>query len=68
MAPDSPEPATGGGPGHVRTQSAERVRTLAAGRPWRGLATRYGKSPDSYEAGLHLLGSNMWLKLLTTTT
>lgn len=37
-------------------------------KTWRGLATRYDKSPDSYEAGLHLRGSIMWLKLLTSTT
>lgn len=40
----------------------QRVKT------WRGLATRYDKSPESYEAGLHLRGSIMWLKLLTPTT
>lgn len=37
-------------------------------KTWRGLATRYDKAPGSYEAGLHLRGSIMWLKLLTTTT
>jgi transposase len=37
-------------------------------KTWRGLATRYDKSPESYEAGLHLRGSIMWLKLLTSTT
>jgi transposase len=37
-------------------------------KTWRGLATRYDKAPDSYEAGLHLRGSIMWLKLLTSTT
>lgn len=37
-------------------------------KTWRGLATRYDKSPTSYEAGLHLRGSIMWLKLLTSTT
>ncbi|GAB2775571.1 hypothetical protein [Streptomyces daliensis] len=37
-------------------------------KTWRGLATRYDKTPESYEAGLHLRGSSMWLKLLTTTT
>lgn len=37
-------------------------------KTWRGLATRYDKSPASYEAGLHLRGSIMWLKLLTSTT
>ncbi|GAA2062983.1 hypothetical protein GCM10009839_87800 [Catenulispora yoronensis] len=37
-------------------------------KTWRGLATRYDKSPQSYEAGLHLRASIMWLKLLTSTT
>jgi transposase len=37
-------------------------------KTWRGLATRYDKSPESYEAGLHLRGSIMWLKTLTQTT
>ncbi|MEU9576995.1 transposase [Streptomyces chilikensis] len=37
-------------------------------KTWRGLATRYDKAPVSYEAGLHLRGSVMRLKLLTATT
>ncbi|MBB4920359.1 transposase [Streptosporangium saharense] len=37
-------------------------------KAWRGLATRYDKAPESYEAGLHLRGSIMWLKLLTSPT
>jgi transposase len=37
-------------------------------KTWRGLATRYDKAPDSYAAGLHLRGSIMWLKHLTSTT
>jgi transposase len=37
-------------------------------KTWRGLATRYDKDPASYQAGLHLRGSIMWLKHLTTTT
>jgi len=37
-------------------------------KTWRGLATRYDKSPESFEAGLHLRGSIMWLKTLTPTT
>ncbi|ROR34105.1 transposase, partial [Kitasatospora cineracea] len=37
-------------------------------KTWRGLATRYDKSPESYTAGLHLRGSIMWLKLLTPAT
>jgi hypothetical protein len=32
---------------------------------WRGLATRYDKTPTSYEAGLHLRGSVIWLRSLT---
>jgi len=35
---------------------------------WRGLATRYDKSPESYEAGLCLRGSIIWLKSLTPAT
>ncbi len=37
-------------------------------KTWRGLATRYDEAPESYEAGLYLRGSIMWLKLLTSTT
>lgn len=40
----------------------QRVKT------WHGLATRYDKSPESYEAGLHLRGSIMWLKTITPAT
>ncbi|GAA2009456.1 hypothetical protein GCM10009838_89140 [Catenulispora subtropica] len=36
-------------------------------KTWRGLATRYDKSLESFAAGLHLRGSIMWLKLLTST-
>lgn len=37
----------------------QRIKT------WRGLATRYDKSAESYLAGLHLRGAIMWLKMLT---
>ncbi|MER5326906.1 IS5/IS1182 family transposase, partial [Streptosporangium roseum] len=37
-------------------------------KTWRGLATRYDKALESYEAGFYLRGSIMWLKLLTSTT
>ncbi len=37
-------------------------------KAWRGLATRYDKAPESYEAGLYLRGSILWLRLLTSTT
>jgi transposase len=37
-------------------------------KAWRGIATRYDKSPDSYLAGLHLRASMIWLKNLTRAT
>ena len=37
-------------------------------KTWRGVATRYDRSPESFEAGPHLRGSIMWLKHLTSTT
>ena len=35
-------------------------------KEWRGLATRYDKTPESYAAGLHLRGSILWLRSLPT--
>jgi len=40
------------------------IRTL---KDWRGLATRYDKTPTSYEAGLHLRGAIIWLRSLKPT-
>jgi transposase len=37
-------------------------------KAWRGIATRYDKTPDSYLAGLHLRASMIWIKDLTQTT
>lgn len=37
-------------------------------KDWRALATRYDKTPESYEAGLHLRGSMIWLRSLRPTT
>lgn len=34
-------------------------------KAWRGIATRYDKTPGSYLAGLHLRASMMWIKELT---
>jgi len=34
---------------------------------WRGIATRYDKTPDSHLAGLHLRGAIIWLRSLPTT-
>lgn len=36
-------------------------------KEWRGLATRYDKTPRSYEAGLHLRGAVIWLRSLQPT-
>lgn len=33
-------------------------------KAWRGLATRYDKTPGSYLAGLQLRGSIIWLRSL----
>lgn len=33
-------------------------------RAWRGLATRYDKTPESYMAGLQLRGSIIWMRSL----
>ena len=33
-------------------------------KSWRGIATRFDKTPESYSAGLHLRGSIIWLRSL----
>ncbi|SOE33865.1 Transposase DDE domain-containing protein [Streptomyces sp. OK228] len=37
-------------------------------KAWRGIATRYDKTPGSYLAGLHLRASMIWIKDLTRTS
>ncbi|MBB5968236.1 transposase [Planomonospora venezuelensis] len=37
-------------------------------KAWRGIATRYDKTPASYLAGLHLRAAMIWIKELTRTT
>lgn len=37
-------------------------------KAWRGLATRYDKTPDSYMAGLQLRGALIWPRSLQPTT
>ncbi|MFE5795174.1 IS5 family transposase [Streptomyces sp. NPDC056503] len=37
-------------------------------KAWRGITTRYDKTPDSYLADLHLRASMIWLRYLTRTT
>ncbi|ROQ82754.1 IS4 family transposase [Streptomyces sp. CEV 2-1] len=36
-------------------------------KAWRGIATRYDKTPESYLAGLQLRASMIWIKDLTRT-
>lgn len=33
-------------------------------KAWRGIATRYDKTPESYLAGLHLRGAVIWIRSL----
>ncbi|MFE2091770.1 transposase [Streptomyces sp. NPDC059460] len=42
-------------------------RLISKLKAWRGIATRYDKTPDSYLAGLHLRASMIWIKDLTRT-
>ncbi len=42
-------------------------RTINRMKAWRGIATRYDKTPGSYLAGLHLRATMIWLKDLTNT-
>lgn len=37
-------------------------------KAWRGIATRYDKTPGSYLAGLHLRASMIWIRDLTQPT
>jgi transposase len=37
-------------------------------KAWRGIATRYDKTPESYLAGLHLRASMIWIKELLELT
>lgn len=37
-------------------------------KAWRGIATRYDKTPAGYLAGLHLRASMIWIKDLARTT
>jgi transposase len=61
----------GGRPvGHDAALYQERntvERAINRFKQWRGLATRYDKTPESYEAGLHLRGAVIWLRSLPAT-
>jgi transposase len=37
-------------------------------KAWRGIATRYDKTPQSYDAGLHLRASMIWINDLAPPT
>lgn len=37
-------------------------------KAWRGIATRYDKTPESYLTGLHLRASIIWIRDLTQAT
>lgn len=37
-------------------------------KTWRGIATRYDKTPESHLAGLHLRAPMIWISNLTRTT
>ncbi|MDQ0840666.1 transposase [Streptomyces sp. V1I6] len=37
-------------------------------KTWRGVATRYDKTPPSYLAGLQLRGSLIWIRSLRPAT
>lgn len=62
----------GGRPVGYDTERYKRRNTVERAfqriKTWRGLATRFDKSPESYLAGLHLRGAIMWLKSLTPAT
>jgi transposase len=61
----------GGRPvGHDATLYKDRnsvERCINKIKAWRGLATRYDKTPASYLAGLHLRGAVIWIRSLQPT-
>ncbi|MEU1882017.1 transposase [Streptosporangium sp. NPDC020072] len=81
IEPYLPLAATGPLPRRVQDQFNGILWRFRTGSGWRDVPERHGswstlcspfngwaKAPESYEAGLHLRGSIMWLKLLTSTT
>ncbi|SEC42543.1 Transposase DDE domain-containing protein [Streptomyces sp. 3213] len=43
-------------------------RLINKRKAWRGIATRYDKTPESYLAGLHLCASMIWINDLLEAT
>ena len=64
--------SAGGRPvSHDATLHKERNtvgRAINELKEWRGLVTRYGRTPESCAAGLHLRGTILWLRGLPTTS
>ncbi|KOG56376.1 transposase [Streptomyces virginiae] len=64
--------ARGGRPvGHDAGLHKERntvERLINKLKAWRGIATRYDKTPESYLAGLHLRAAMIWIQDLTRTS
>ncbi|MGW3070927.1 hypothetical protein ACWDA8_47920, partial [Streptomyces sp. NPDC001130] len=60
----------------VRVEAREEVNTMRNTverlinklKAWRGVATRYDKTPDSYLAGPYLRASMIWIKDLPRAT
>ncbi|MFF9868022.1 IS5/IS1182 family transposase, partial [Streptomyces sp. NPDC013953] len=42
-------------------------RAINKMKDWRGIATRYDKTPESYLAGLHLRAATIWIGSLLQT-
>ncbi|MGW7612158.1 transposase [Streptomyces sp. NPDC054766] len=57
--------AAGMGIGKERNTVERLINKLKA---WRGIATRYDKTPESYLAGLHLRASMIWINDLLKPT
>ncbi|OAH15044.1 hypothetical protein STSP_16630 [Streptomyces jeddahensis] len=53
--------------GRYRDRDRNTVeRAINKMKDWRGIATRYDKTPESYLAGLHLRAAIIWIRSLQT--
>ncbi len=55
----------GGRPAELYKERNTIERLINKLKAWRGIATRYDKTPESYQAGLYLRASMIWIKDLT---
>ncbi|MFF1261724.1 hypothetical protein ACFVZT_33505 [Streptomyces sp. NPDC058321] len=62
----SPAPGAAAGPGPTQRNTVERLINKVTA--WRGIATRYDKTPESYRADLHLRVSMIWINGLLQAT